>query len=182
MRQTVDLTELVNTKILKAESNGYGELILTTNKGTYEIVTFVEDGAVLIYKTKDLIEENNILLICPKCSTTQLKSSSPTKCSNCNTPFNNSWRTGICTDKIAVDIGGNSLIQSCYIRVICDDFIDEMRFDQHFNKDHFEGNLFPDLQYETLLSPIFSETPASAIRTNQVKLPYIDLQEEETLK
>ena len=50
----VELSELVNTKIIKAEPDGYGAVILTTDKGIFEITTFVEDGAVLIYKVKDL--------------------------------------------------------------------------------------------------------------------------------
>lgn len=182
MKQLVELTELINTKILKVDTDGYGTVILTTDKGTFEITTFVEDGAVLIYKTKDLTQKD-IFVICSNCNTIMPKNNLKSKCSKCSEPYHKSWRTGTCTDKISVSIEGNSLIQNCYIRVICEDFIEEMRFDQHFNKDHFEGNLFPDLQFETLLSKLFSDTPAQAIRTNQVKLPYIDLDipdEEET--
>jgi len=57
MKVTVELKDLINAKILQIESDGYGTLILTTDKGTFEVVTFVDDCTILVYQIKNLSSE-----------------------------------------------------------------------------------------------------------------------------
>jgi hypothetical protein len=53
MSDILDLTVLNGVKIIETTDNGYGTIILTTDKGIFEITTFVEDGAILIQKQEE---------------------------------------------------------------------------------------------------------------------------------